>query len=48
MTCGDWWLVFVILSLIAYFGIALVVAIGGVKDLRDLLKQLSDEKSELK
>ena len=42
------WLVFVIFSLISYFGVAVVVAIGGVKDLRDLLRHLSEEKDELK
>ena len=42
------WLIFVIFSLIAYFGVAVLVAFGGVRDLRDLLKHLSEEKNELK
>ena len=48
MTTGNWWLAFVIFSLIAYFAVAVLVAVGGVKDLRDLLKHLSQEKNELK
>ena len=48
MTAGDWWLAFVIFSVITYFGVAVLVAIGGVKDLRGLLRQLSEEAAELK
>ena len=48
MTIGNWWLGFVIFSLIAYFAVVVLVAIAGVKDLRDLLKHLSQQKNELK
>ena len=47
MITEQWWLAFVIFSLVGYIGVGLAVLIGGIKDLRDLLKQLSEEKSEL-
>ena len=47
MSAATWWLLFVAFALVAYFGVALVVAVGGVNDLRALLKQLAAEKDEL-